>query len=123
MFDIEFRDPWFLLMLVLVPWAFTLMRRPRSSLQYSSFKLFRQIPTSFRSRFALLPPVLVALSVSSLALALARPRTPDAETRVSKEGIAIMMIVDRSSSMNARDLVSDDTSVDRLQVVQKVEFL
>ncbi len=31
-----------------------------------------------------------------------------------------MMVVDRSSSMNARDLVRDDASVDRLSVVKDV---
>jgi Ca-activated chloride channel family protein len=53
-------------------------------------------------------------------VAIAGPRTPDAETKVSREGIAIMMVVDRSGSMQARDLVQDDLSVDRLAVVKDV---
>jgi Ca-activated chloride channel family protein len=55
-----------------------------------------------------------------MAVALAGPRTPDAETKISREGIAIMMVVDRSSSMNARDLVQGDASVDRLTAVKRV---
>jgi len=55
-----------------------------------------------------------------LIVALARPRTPQHETKISRDGIAIMMVVDLSSSMNARDMVKEDQSIDRLDVVKKV---
>ena len=67
-----------------------------------------------------MPAILAAASVVCMAVALAGPRTPDAETKISREGIAIMMVVDRSSSMNARDLVQGDASVDRLTAVKRV---
>ena len=56
-------------------------------------------PTSLITRLATLAAVLL------FSIALAGPRTPDAETKVSREGIAIMMVVDHSGSMQARDLV------------------
>ena len=67
-----------------------------------------------------LPPACLALATLLLAVALAGPRTGDAETRIFREGIAMMMVVDRSGSMNARDFVEGDTSVDRLIAVKQV---
>lgn len=116
----EFRDPWFLLAGVLAPLVFRLAARAPSSVTYSSLALVDRAPRSLRARLANLPALLLATGVLLLAVALAGPRTPDAQSKVSREGISIMMVVDRSSSMNARDLVEGDTSVDRLSVVKKV---
>jgi len=116
----EFRDPLFLLMALGAPPAFWLAARSASALRYSSLRLADGAPRSWRVRFSKLPAVLIAIAIASLAVALAGPRTPDAETKVSREGIAIMMVVDRSGSMHARDLVKDDLSVNRLAVVKDV---
>ena len=94
--------------------------RSTSTVRYSSLSLTDRAPRSWRVRLSKLPAVLMAVAIVSLAVALAGPRTPDAETKVSREGIAIMMVVDRSGSMQARDLVKDDLSVDRLAVVKDV---
>lgn len=119
MFDWEFRDPWFLLLLPLVPLVFWLASRSRSLLSYSTLSLFRDGQT-LRTRLAKLPALLLSLATLAMVVALARPRTPQRETKVSREGIAIMMAVDLSSSMNARDLVEEDRSVNRLEVVKEV---
>ena len=116
----EFRDPWFLLMGLLAPVVYFLAARRRSALRYSSLQIANQGPKSLRSRLAKLPAILSAVSMLCLAVALAGPRTPDAETRINREGIAVMMVIDRSGSMNARDLVKDDYGVDRLTVVKDV---
>ncbi len=116
----EFRDPLFLIVALLAPLVFRLASRSASAVRYSSLGVPDRAPRSWRLRLAKLPSVLMALAVASLAVALAGPRSPDAETKVSREGIAIMMVVDRSGSMNARDLVRDDLSLDRLAVVKDV---
>lgn len=120
MFNWEFRDPWFFALLLLAPVVFWLATRSRSLLSYSALSLFRETGKSWRSRLSVLPALLLSLAAIALVIALARPRTPQSETKVSREGIAIMMVVDLSSSMNARDLVQDDTSVNRLAVVKDV---
>ncbi len=120
MFNWELRDPWFLLLLVAVPLVYWCLRRAVARVQYSSLALVEQLPGSWRTRLGWLAPTLLCLGLIALIVAVARPRIPDAQTRVSREGIAIMMVVDRSSSMNARDLVRDDTSLDRLSVVKDV---
>ena len=120
MSDWELKDPWFLLLLLLVPLVYRLAGRATSLLQFSSLQLLQGTSRSLRQRLASLPAVLLSAAVVLLVIATARPRSPQSETRVSRNGIAIMMIVDQSSSMNARDLVEDDQSVNRLDVVKEV---
>ncbi|MFK7738149.1 MAG: VWA domain-containing protein [Pirellulaceae bacterium] len=120
MFGLELRDPWFLLLLPLMLPAYWLANRSVSQVAYSSLELFSDAPKSLRMRLAILPGLLLALGVATLIVSLARPRTPERETRVSREGIAVMMIMDLSSSMNARDLVEGDYNVNRLDVVKEV---
>lgn len=116
----EFRDPLLLLIALIAPAMFVVASRSASAVRYSSLSIPERSPRSWRVRLAKLPAVLTGLAIVSLAVALAGPRTPDAQTKVSREGIAIMMVVDRSGSMNARDLVKDDLSIDRLAVVKDV---
>ncbi len=119
-FSWEFRDPWFLLLAPLALLAFWFAIRSRSALTFSSLALIKQTSTSLRMWIAKLPALLFALATLAMIVGLARPRTPERETRVSRDGIAIMMIVDLSSSMNARDLVEEDRSINRLDVVKQV---
>ena len=120
MSEIEFRDPLFLMVAMLAPLAYWLASNNGSRIRYSSLEIPEQGPRSLRCRLVRLPAILYALSVILISVALAGPRTPDAETKVSREGIAIMMVVDQSGSMRARDLVENDVSVDRLSVVKDV---
>ena len=62
----------------------------------------------------------MSIAVVCLAVAIAGPRTGDSTTQVFAEGIAIMLVVDRSGSMDARDFVADDSSVTRLDAVKQV---
>ena len=116
----ELRDPWLLFAILLAPLAYLLARRISSSLQFSSLATADQSPRSWRVRLVILPPLLNAAAVALLAFALAGPRTPDEQTKVYRQGIAIMMAIDRSGSMQARDLVRNDVAVNRLEVVKQV---
>jgi Ca-activated chloride channel family protein len=116
----EFRDPLLLWLALLAPLIFFLASRSPSVVRFSSLTLLDRAVRSWRVRLSQLPALLMAIGAASLAVALAGPRTPDAQTKVSREGIAIMAVIDRSGSMHARDLVKDDLSVDRLEVVKDV---
>lgn len=120
MFELTFRTPWLLLFALAAPLVFLWASGVTSALRYSSLRLVDQAPRSFRARLAWLPALLMTFATVLLAIALSGPRTPDAETKVSREGIAIMMAVDRSGSMQARDMVAGDVSVDRLTAVKRV---
>ena len=116
----EFRDPAFLLLCGLAPIVYWLVQRSPSAVLFSSHRLVADTPSSWRIRMLPFPPFCLALATALLAIALAGPRTGDAETRIFREGIAMMLVVDRSGSMNARDFVEDDTSIDRLAAVKLV---
>lgn len=118
--SVEFRDPLFLAALVVVPLVYWLAARVPGAVVYSSLDLPDRAPRSTRARLANLPAVLLATAAAAMAIALAGPRTGDATTRMHREGIAIVMAVDRSGSMDARDFVADDTSVSRLDAVKRV---
>ena len=116
----ELRDPLFLLAGLLAPLVYVLAARLPATVTYSSLRLLTRAPSSLRTRLTRLPPLLLALAVVALAVALAGPRSGDATSRVQREGIAIAMVVDRSGSMQARDFVRGDTSSSRLDVVKQV---
>lgn len=116
----EFRDPWFVLAALSAVAVYWLAARAPSRLHYSSLAIVDRAPRSLRARLSRLPAMLLAAAAVFLSVAFAGPRTPDAQTRVSREGISIMMVVDRSGSMDARDLVPEDRGKNRLDVVKDV---
>ncbi len=118
--DWELRDPLFLLVALLAPLVYWLAARLPGTVNYPTLDLVDRAPRSLRVRLSFLPALGFALAAVLLALALAGPRTGDATSEVSREGIAIVMVVDRSGSMQARDFVEGDTSVDRLLAVKQV---
>ncbi len=122
MFDMHenFHTPWLLLVAFLAPLVFYLASRWSSMVGYSSLSTLRKAPVSLRARLAKLPALMLALAFVALAVALAGHRDPDELSWSSREGVAIMMVVDRSGSMRARDMVSEDRSIDRLDVVKEV---
>jgi Ca-activated chloride channel family protein len=120
MSGLEFRDPIFLLLGLLAPIVFVIARANGSVVRFSSLSLLSGMPGSWRIRLLPLPALLLAAATVLLAIALAGPRTGDASTTVHREGIAMVLVVDRSGSMNARDFVEDDQSVDRLAAVKQV---
>lgn len=120
MAELEFREPLFLLAALAAPLVWLLASRLPSVVTYSSLELFDRAPASLRARLARLPALLLALAALALAIALAGPRTGEATAKIRREGIAIAMVVDHSGSMRARDFVSGDTSIDRLEVVKRV---
>ena len=54
-----------------------------------------------------LPAVLRGLAIGSLAVALARPQTVGGVTRIAGKGVAIVVALDQSSSMNTVDFPAD----------------
>ncbi|HIJ82736.1 MAG: VWA protein [Magnetococcales bacterium] len=117
---LEFRDPLALLVAPLAPLVFWLAWRVPGSVIISSLNLVTAAPVSGRVRWIGLPGGLMALAVVALAVALAGPRTGDETSKVRREGIAMVLVIDRSGSMDARDFVDGDYSVSRLDVLKQV---
>jgi len=70
-------------------------------------------------------PVLFALGICLMILALARPQSGKSESRILGEGIAIELVLDVSGSMEALDFQLKDKDVSRLEAVKYVvsEFI
>jgi Ca-activated chloride channel homolog len=76
-----------------------LRKRRRSAILFSSVKLFDGVRPSLRYRLRHIPFILFIAGLLCLTIALARPRRGDELAVDYTEGIAIQMVLDRSSSM------------------------
>lgn len=94
----------FLLIPVAIAWLFWKRKQQSPTLKISSIKGFKDSP----SLLVKLKPylsVLRLIALSSLIIALARPRTVDISSQTkTTRGIDIVMAIDLSSSMLAKDL-------------------
>lgn len=105
--NIEFANPQFFWLLLLLPiamaWYVFKHKKQRASLKISTIKGFKTTSVLPKLTHALFALRLLALT--SLIVALARPQTKDESTRTkTTRGIDIVMAIDVSSSMLARDL-------------------
>jgi Ca-activated chloride channel family protein len=120
-----FESPWaFLLFLAIPPAVYLQIRRERGAFRYSSNRLFGSSPRSLRSRLLWLPYALRVLALVAIVIAVARPQAGLNPVRNVTEGVAIVMVVDRSGSMN-RSMEFRGESQTKLDVVKSVfsEFL
>src|SRR5690606_4861511 len=106
--NFEFADPqffWlFLLLPVLVLWYLWKRKQQTTSFKISGIKGFRT-GKNWLPRLKPLLIVLRLLALSAIIIAMARPRTVDETTRTkTTRGIDIVMAMDLSASMLARDL-------------------
>lgn len=105
--DYEYVNPEFLWLLVLLPlvvlWYFLKRKREVATLQISSLEGFQD--RSILPRLKPLLGVFRLLALSAIIIALARPRTVDISTKTkTNKGIDIMLAIDISASMLAKDL-------------------
>jgi Ca-activated chloride channel family protein len=117
-----FHNPWFLTLLLLVPFtAWRLWRANRiTSIRYSSAAIQWSARPTLRQRLAWLPPALTVAAIVLMVLSLARPRHGREQTLISTDGVAIELVVDRSGSMQALDFQIDGRNVDRLTAIKNV---
>jgi Ca-activated chloride channel family protein len=118
--DWELRDPLFLLVGLLSPFVYVLAARLPANVTYSSLALVDSAPRSLRTKLSKLPAVLLGIATGVLAIALAGPRTGNSTSIIKREGIAIVVVVDHSGSMQAHDFVEETLSVSRLDAVKDV---
>ncbi len=97
-----FARPWLLLLLVLpLLWWWWRRRRPRPAAGYSDLTLVAPAPP--RLAVVYLPLVCRLLAFAAWVIASAGPRLGGSQVEVKKEGIAIVIAIDVSSSMLAED--------------------
>ena len=107
----EFANPKILWFLLVIPFwvAYYVWRSMQggASMIISSTDSLRSAPRTIRYNLRHLPAILRNLALVCIVVALARPQTIDHEEKTITEGIDIVLAVDISSSMLARDFKPD----------------
>jgi Ca-activated chloride channel family protein len=102
----HFAQPGWLWLLLLMPLP-SLLERSRPRIAWPSFDNFPRRPRAGWAWLRALPAVLRGLAIGAIAIALARPQTVGGVTRIAGKGVAIVVALDQSSSMNAKDFPTD----------------
>ena len=104
-----FEHPWALLLLLVLPaWAWLNRHRGEAALVFSRAALLGRYAPRGGALLARVPGWLRATAVAAAIIAVASPRTGAAVVDIDAEGIAIMLVVDVSSSMLAEDFTPDN---------------
>jgi len=117
----RFESPWVLLFLLLIPVAVWVYYKVKGdgSLRFSSIRQAARVKKTLRVRLMGLPFWMRIAVLMLLVIGLARPQAGTERVRDVNEGIAIEMVVDRSSSMGA-EMDYGGERVNRLQAVKRV---
>ena len=111
-------DPWFLALLgpllALAVWRATRARRAADG---APGQVLGRLPATLRSRTTWLPGLLGLLAAALLIVALARPLKGREESRVTTQGIDIVLVVDASSSMTQDGIEEGVTNLDVVKAV------
>ena len=119
----EFREPLFLLLAILAIPLFFWMRRPIGRIKFSSLNIWPMRVKSFRARTSFVPPLLLSLAFIAFCVALAGPRIPGGSIQQHREGISIMLVVDKSGSMFALDMSKEDEDGNIIEEQDRLEAL
>jgi Ca-activated chloride channel family protein len=101
----SFQSPWLLLALPLLGvavalWLLAERRRMRYAVQFTNLDVLATV-VSGRSWLRIIPPALFGLALASLLVALARPHV---ERTFLKERATVILVIDTSRSMQAKDV-------------------
>ena len=101
----SFKSPWLLLGLLVLAvavgiWLLAERRRQRYAVRYTNVEVLATVVTG-RSWLRLVPAALVLLALTCLLVALGRPQV---ERQLLKEHATVILVVDTSRSMQAKDV-------------------
>ena len=117
--DFYFANPRYLLLLILVPiivyYLVIISKQLQATLKFPSTDVLKQNRTNF-TKIRPIIYVFRLLAIILIIISLARPQTKETSTRIkTTRGIDIVMVIDISSSMLAKDLKPN-----RLSALKKV---
>ena len=116
---ITFADQWVLWLIPVVVllaalWWYFFFKKNNAALELSSTKSFANFRNPIKATLKKILPALRVLAIVLLLTALARPQTSYDETKMTTEGIDIVLAMDVSASMLAKDF-----SPNRLEAAKK----
>jgi len=121
---IQFANPLLLLFCLLIPIFIYVYKKwensRQSSMRFSNGALLSGLSSSFRVKIEKRLIYLRAFIVFLVIVSFSRPQSAIEETKINIEGIDIVLAVDVSTSMLARDFEIKGRRVDRLEVVKDV---
>jgi Ca-activated chloride channel family protein len=104
-------NPEYLYLLILIPllslWYWYKHKNSMPDIRFSGLEMFKNLKPSLKTRLIHSLFVLRMLALALLIVALARPQSVSSKQNVSIEGIDIVLALDVSSSMLARDFKPD----------------
>jgi len=117
-----FKDIW---VLIVIPLAAALIiflnrKKPQPALRFSSTEFFAGFKENWKGIFHRRRIWLRILIVVLMLIALAGPRKVLEETKITSEGIDIVLAVDASGSMAAEDFTINGQRLNRLAVIKDV---
>jgi Ca-activated chloride channel homolog len=116
----QFASPWMFLLLALIPpLVYLRLRQRRAAVRFSSTQEFYRTGASLRQQLLAVPAIFRIVALLLLVIALARPQFGVEHVVDVSEGIAIEMVVDRSTSMGEQMSYQGET-LTRLDVVKRV---
>lgn len=117
----HFRDPWYLLLLLVLPvWLTFEFRRKQPSMIYPSLRHLKRIRPSWRVRLTPLLTWLRLVSLVLLVLGMARLQHGRRSVEVITHGVDIMLAIDTSGSMKGEDFLIEGQRTTRLDAVKNV---
>lgn len=123
--DITFAEKqWFWALLVIplmAAWYIWRNRKREAELAFSSFTLLKGVRTSARARFRHVLAVLRGIGVALIIVALARPQSRSSWTNSKTEGIDIVISLDVSLSMLAKDFKPNRMEVAKEVIMDFIE--
>ncbi len=112
-------EPAWLWLLVLVPLPFW-REALRDRLRWPSLEGFEQAPRALGGWPRFLSPTLRVIALACLVVGLARPRTVAGRIYIASKGVAIVVALDRSSSMSTRDFPTEvGEPISRLEAAKR----
>lgn len=116
-----FESPQYFYLLMVLPLLalYQYRQRRKDAVEFSALALFKGTAKTWRQHLLFIPPLCFYLALISLCFAMARPRTEVVNQRQDREGIAIEMLIDVSSSMDMTIKYGDKKDT-RMEVAKKV---
>lgn len=105
----NFSKPGYLWLLLIIPllivWYLLNNKKINSEIVFSGFGGVRSAKAGYKKYFVWLQYFLRLLAIAAIIIALSRPYTTNSKEKINLEGIDIMLAIDISGSMLAKDLV------------------
>ena len=119
---IRFAHPWFFLLLLTIIPVFFWGTKSGGRFKFSNLSLLKELNVGIFIHPRQILLILRIIAIVFFILALARPQSGKKFTKITSEGIDIMLLVDTSGSMQAVDFFKDQERVNRLTIVKDVSL-